>query len=280
MDRQALSDHLDRLLAPAPIDDYCPNGLQVEGRAEVRTLVTGVTASQALIDATIEVRADALLVHHGLFWRGDSGRLTGYRRARVAGLIRADINLFAYHLPLDVHAELGNNTQLGLRLGLERTGSIDRAGLIAVGRVLAETAADRDAEHPVERPVERPVEPSPGRSTDKLTGPTTLAGLAVRVGQVLGRPPLVVGEPDRPIVRIGWCTGGGQRFIEDAWPHVDAFLTGEVSEQTVHVARECGVALICAGHHATERYGVQAVGDHLARSFGLQHRFIDIDNPA
>lgn len=247
MDRQALTDHLDQLLPPAAVDDYCPNGLQLEGRAEVRLLVSGVTASQALIGAAVDAGADALLVHHGLIWRGESGRLTGYRRARLAALIAADINLFAYHLPLDVHPELGNNTQLGLRLGIARTGSLDRAGLLASGR---------------------------------LAAPMCFAAFVERVAQVLGREPLAVGDAQRPVLRIGWCTGGGQRFIEEAWPHVDVFLTGEVSEPTVHVARECGVGLICAGHHATERYGVQAVGDHLARQFGLEHRFIDIDNPA
>jgi len=247
MDRQSLEQYLDQLLAAASIEDYCPNGLQLEGRSDVRTIVSGVTASQALIDAAVAAGADALLVHHGLFWRGDSGRLTGYRRARVAALIRADINLFAYHLPLDVHAELGNNTQLGIRLGVTRSGSLDRAGLIALG-----TFAE----------------------------PTSLGTVVSRVAKTLGREPLVIGEPDQPITRVGWCTGAGQRFIEDAWPHVDLFVTGEISEQTVHVARECRIALIGAGHHATERYGVQALGEHLARECGLTHLFIDIDNPA
>jgi dinuclear metal center YbgI/SA1388 family protein len=247
MDRQALSDYLDRLLPPAAVDDYCPNGLQVEGRAEVGRIITGVTASQALIDAAIAEGADALLVHHGLFWRGDSGRLTGYRRARVAALIGADINLFAYHLPLDVHPELGNNTRFGVQLGLTRSGSLDRAGLIALGHYDA---------------------------------PVPLSTVVDRVEAMLGRAPLVIGRPDRPIRRVGWCTGGGQRFIEEAWPHVDLYVTGEISEQTVHVARECGVALVGAGHHASERYGVQAVGAHLASELGIEHRFIDIDNPA
>lgn len=251
MDRQALSAYLDQLLPAAAVDDYCPNGLQLEGRADIRRLVSGVTASQALIDAAVDAGADALLVHHGLFWKGDSGRLTGYRRARVARLIAADINLFAFHLPLDVHPELGNNTQLGLRLGIVRSGSLDRAGLLAIGDVL------------------QPPE-----------GTMTLAAFAGQVAGALGRQPLVVGDPGQPLRRAAWCTGGGQRHIEDAWPHADVFITGEVSEQTVHVARECGVGLVCAGHHATERYGVQAVGMHLARELGLEHRFIDIDNPA
>ncbi|MBC7779686.1 MAG: Nif3-like dinuclear metal center hexameric protein [Proteobacteria bacterium] len=247
MHRQALADHIHQLLDAGRIDDYCPNGLQVEGRAEVRTIVTGVTASLALIEAAVALRADALLVHHGLFWRGDSGCLTGYRRARVACVLAAEINLYAYHLPLDIHLELGNNTQLGHRLGIARTGSLDAKGLIALG---------------------------------SLAEATALGVLGERVATALGRQPLLIGDPARPIARVGWCTGAGQRFIEDAWPHVDAFITGEVSEQTVHVARECGVALIGAGHHATERYGVQALGAHLAARFGLEHRFVDIDNPA
>jgi len=251
MDRQALSAYLDELLPPAAMDDYCPNGLQVEGRADIRRIVSGVTASLALIDAAVEAGADAVLVHHGLFWKGDSGRLTGYRRARVARLITADINLFAFHLPLDVHPELGNNTQLGLRLGIERTGSLDRAGLLAIGNL----------------------PPAPA-------GAPTLAAFARQVAAVLGREPLVVGDPGLPLRRAAWCTGGGQGYIEDAWPHADVFITGEVSEQTVHVARECGIGLVCAGHHATERYGVQAVGTRLARDLGLEHQFVDIDNPA
>ncbi|MBY0440381.1 MAG: Nif3-like dinuclear metal center hexameric protein [Burkholderiales bacterium] len=251
MDRQALSEYLEKLLPPAAVEDYCPNGLQVEGRTEIRRIVSGVTASQPLIDAAAESGADALLVHHGLFWKGDSGRLTGYRRARVARLIHADINLYAFHLPLDIHPELGNNTQLGLRLGLERTGSLDRAGLLAVGDVPGAAGAG-----------------------------TTLGEFARQVARALGREPLVVGDPAQPLRRAAWCTGGGQRYIEDAWPRADVFITGEVSEQTVHVARECGIGLVCAGHHATERYGVQAVGEHLAREHGLEHRFVDIDNPA
>jgi dinuclear metal center YbgI/SA1388 family protein len=247
MHRQALSEYLDRLLPPAAIDDYCPNGLQIEGRCEVRRVVTGVTASQALIDAAIAAGADALLVHHGVFWRGESGRLTGWRRARVAALLGADINLFAYHLPLDVHPELGNNTRFGMQLGFTRTGSLDRAGLIAIGH--AEPALP-------------------------------LGQVVDRIEAMLGRAPLVIGSLDRPIRRVGWCPGGGQRFIEDAAPHVDLFVTGEISEQTVHVARECAVALVGAGHHASERYGVQAVGNHLASELGLEHLFIDIDNPA
>jgi dinuclear metal center YbgI/SA1388 family protein len=247
MHRQALADHLDQLLSAQTIDDYCPNGLQVEGRAEVARVVCGVTASQALIDAAIAARADAIIVHHGLFWRGDSGRLTGYRRARVAALLGADINLYAYHLPLDVHAALGNNSQLGLRLSIERTGSIDRAGIVACGRFAA---------------------------------PLSLAELAERVEHALGRAPLVIGAGSLPIARAAWCTGAGQRFIEDAVGQADVFITGEVSEQTVHVAREAGIALIGAGHHATERYGVQALAAHLAAEYGLDCPFIDIDNPA
>ena len=246
MQRQALTDYLDALMRPDDFRDYCTNGLQVEGGESVRAIVTGVTASLALIEAAVERGADALLVHHGLFWRSDPGVLTGWRRRRVAALLRADLNLYAYHLPLDAHAELGNNTQLGLRLGLARTGSLDAAGLVAIGT---------------------------------LPAPETAARLAARVADRLGREPLVAGDPDRVVRRAAWCTGAGQSFIEQAVGRADVFLTGEASEQTVHVAREAGVTLIAAGHHATERYGVQALGHHLADRFGLGHAFIDIDNP-
>lgn len=246
MDTQALADYLDALLRPGDFRDYCPNGLQVEGRPQVRSIVTGVTASLELIEAGVARGADALLVHHGLFWRSDPGGLTGWRRRRVATVLGADLNVFAYHLPLDAHPELGNNTQLGLRLGLVRSGSLDDTGLVATG------------EWP---------EPAPARM------------LAARAAAVLGREPLLAGDPERTVRRVAWCTGAGQSFIEQALGRADVFLTGEASEQTVHVAREGGITLLAAGHHATERYGVQALGEHLATRFGLDHQYMEIDNP-
>ena len=245
--RQELLASLDELLQPARFSDYAPNGLQVEGRAEVRRIVSGVTASLALIEAAVAAGADTLLVHHGLFWRGQDGRVTGWMRQRLALLLRHDINLFAYHLPLDAHPELGNNAQLGERLGVQADASFGSQGLGCLGPVDFSGAGE----------------------------------LAQHVGHVLGRMPLVVPGAGRPIRRLGWCTGGAQSYFEDAIAAgADAFLTGEISEPQAHYARETGVSFIACGHHATERYGAPAVAAHVAAQWGLAHEFIDIDNPA
>ena len=247
MERAALDAYLADFLQVPDFRDYCPNGLQVEGRAEVRCIVTGVTASSALIEAAVDEGADALLVHHGYFWRGEDGRITGMRRRRLGALLRHDLNLFAYHLPLDVHPEVGNNAQLALRLGLKPEGRFGEQDIGMQG-VLAQEI--------------------------------DLAGFTRRVEQETARAPLVIGDPGRRVRRVAWCTGGAQGLFEQAIAlGVDAYVSGEISEPTVHAARESGVAYIAAGHHATERYGVQALGEHLARRFGLRHRFIDIDNP-
>lgn len=244
--RDELARYLDQLLDASRIKDYCPNGLQVEGRAEVAALVTGVTGSAALIEAATAAGADALLVHHGYFWRGEDPRLVGARKRRIELLLAAGINLFAYHLPLDLHPELGNNAQLAARLGLVSEGRTGEQDLVSFG---AAPAGD-------------------------------LAAFAAHVEARLGRAPLVVGDPGRTVRRIAWCTGGAQGFFETAVGlAVDVYLTGEISEQHVHLARESGVAFVAAGHHATERFGVQAVGEHLAQAFGLRHRFIDVPNP-
>jgi dinuclear metal center YbgI/SA1388 family protein len=244
--RDELARYLDQLLDASRIKDYCPNGLQVEGRAEVAALVTGVTGSAALIEAATAAGADALLVHHGYFWRGEDPRLVGARKRRIELLLAAGINLFAYHLPLDLHPELGNNAQLAARLGLVSEGRTGEQDLVSFG---AAPAGD-------------------------------LAAFAAHVEARLGRAPLVVGDPGRTVRRIAWCTGGAQGFFETAVGlGVDVYLTGEISEQHVHLARESGVAFVAAGHHATERFGVQAVGEHLAQAFGLRHRFIDVPNP-
>jgi dinuclear metal center YbgI/SA1388 family protein len=246
--RQEVDRYLHELLAPERFKDYGPNGLQVEGKAEVRTIVCGVTASLALIEAAAELGADALLVHHGLFWRGQDGRLTGWLRARVARLIAADINLFAFHLPLDAHPLLGNNAQWGQRLGLRHEASTGDQDLVFVG--------------------------SPAL-------PTSLDELTQRVGQALGREPLVLPGDGRPLRRIAWCSGGAQGHFEDAIAAgADAYLTGEISEPQAHLAKETGVAFLACGHHASERFGIQAVADDVSRRFGLQSRFIDIPNPA
>ena len=246
--RQSLDHHLNALLDVGRFKDYGPNGLQVEGRAEISHLVCGVTASLALIDEAIKARADAVLVHHGLFWRGHDGRVTGWMKQRLALLLAHDINLFAYHLPLDAHAELGNNAQLGRELGLVADG---RFGEQALGFVGTQAAAQ------------------------------DLASLGALIEQRLGRAVTMVPGDGRPLRRIAWCTGGAQGYFEDAIAAgADVFITGEISEPQAHYAAELGVAFIAAGHHATERYGVQAVAAHLATEFGLTHQFIDIANPA
>lgn len=231
-------------LDAASFDDYCPNGLQVEGRVEVGGIVSGVTASQALIEAAIDAGADLLLVHHGYFWRGEPAPLVGMKGRRVASLMRAGISLLAYHLPLDAHPELGNNGQLGARLGFSGAGPLDQ---LVWGVELAQ--------------------------------PIGVEELVTRVDAALGRSPLAVG-PSRPLRRIAWCTGAAQGMIEQAAAAgCDAFISGEISEQTVHQAHELGILYLAAGHHATERYGVQALGTELAGRFGVTHRFIDIANP-
>jgi len=247
MQREELNRYLDGLLEVSRFRDYCPNGLQVEGRNEIRRIVTGVTASLELIQAALAAGADAVLVHHGYFWKGDDPCLTGTRRARAALLLAQELNLFAYHLPLDAHAELGNNAQLGKRLGL-----------IATGRF-----ADQEIGF-----------------CGNPEAPMRLAAFAAQVGQRLGREPLMIGDPAREIRHIAWCSGAAQGFFEEAIKlRPDAYISGEISEQQVHLARESGVAFLAAGHHATEKYGIQALGEHLAARFGLAHSFIDIPNP-
>ena len=256
-DRPTLLATLDALLQPGCFKDYCPNGLQVEGQWEVRKIVSGVTASRALIEAAIAAGADTLLVHHGLFWRGYDGCVTGWMRQRLAPLLAHNINLLAYHLPLDAHATLGNNAQLGLRLGLQESGRFGGQQLGWVGTPLHETACVVDG------------------------GFSSAQALADHVQSVVGHSVVVVGEPQRPLRRIGWCTGGAQGYFEAAIAAgVDAFITGEISEPQAHYARECGVAYLACGHHASERYGAPAVAAHVAQQLQLEHVFIDIDNPA
>jgi len=247
MQREELDRYLDGLLEVSRFRDYCPNGLQVEGRREIRRVVSGVTASLALIQAALSEGADAILVHHGYFWKNDDPRLTGTRRARIALLLEHELNLFAYHLPLDAHAGLGNNAQLGIRLGLVETGRFADQEIGFCGSV---------------------------------NTPIRLDAFALHVRDRLGREPLVIGDPAKELRNIAWCTGGAQGFFEEAIKlGPDAYISGEISEQQVHLARESGVAFVAAGHHATEKYGVQALGEHLAAHFGLEHRFIDISNP-
>ena len=246
MKREELVGYLDALLQPAKFRDYCPNGLQVEGRPDIRRLVAGVTASQALVDAAIAEEADAILVHHGYFWKGEDGRVTGIRRRRLGALLAHDINLIAYHLPLDAHPELGNNAQLASRLEWSPIGCFGEQDIAWHGSLPE----------------------------------TSLPDLAQRLAGSLARQPLVIPGDGRLLRRIAWCTGGAQGYFEQAIAlGVDAFVSGEISEQTVHLARESGVAYLAIGHHASERYGVEAVAAHLAGQFGLDCRFLDLDNP-
>jgi dinuclear metal center YbgI/SA1388 family protein len=245
-DRDQVETCLQALLQPQVFKDYGPNGLQVEGAPRVHRIASGVTASLAFIDAAIDAGADTLLVHHGLFWRGQDGRLTGWLAARVRRLMAAHVNLFAYHLPLDAHAELGNNAQLGRRLGLVADA---RFGEQALGFI--------------------------GPAVSDLDALVDMACLQ------LGREPLLVRGDGRPLRRVAWCTGGAQGYFEEAIAAgADAFLTGEISEPQAHLARETGVAFMACGHHATERYGAPAVAAHVAAQFGLEHQFIDVENPA
>jgi len=249
--RQQLADAFDRLLQPERFKDYGPNGLQVEGRPEVRRIVSGVTASRALIEAAVADGADAVFVHHGLFWRGQDGRVTGWMKQRLALLLQHDINLFAYHLPLDAHPELGNNARLGAVLGLQAQARFGEQDLGFLG-------ARQD-----------------GAPFDD---PQALAG---HVQKVLGRDVTLVEGGGGAVSRIAWCTGGAQGYFEAAIAAgAQAFITGEISEPQAHYARECGVSFLACGHHATERYGAPAVAAHVAAALGLEHRFIDIDNPA
>ena len=247
MKREELVRYLDELLASARFKDYCPNGLQVEGAADVRRIVAGVTANQALIDAAIEEGADTVLVHHGWFWRGEDSRVIGFRKARLQALLRHDINLVAYHLPLDGQPELGNNARLAALFDWRIEGRYGEQEIGFFGEAMR---------------------------------PQSLSALSDEVSAALHRPPLVVGDGNRQIERVAWCSGGGQSYFEQAtFLGVDAFLSGEISEHSVHLARETGVAYIAAGHHATERLGIRALAEHLTEKLELECRFVDIDNP-
>lgn len=248
--RAELNAYLNELLLPDFIADGCPNGLQIEGKAKIKKVVTGVTASQALIDQAIAKQADAIFVHHGYFWKGEDPCLTGMKRKRIASLLQHDISLFAYHLPLDVHPLLGNNIQLAKLLGIESIENLEQGKLSIALKGEFKQAL------------------SPQALADKLH-------------HVLARAPLHESAEKSLIKTVAWCTGGGQKYIElAANEHIDAFITGEVSEQTIHTAREMNIHFYAAGHHATERYGAKAVGEHLSSKFDIEVEFVDIANPA
>ena len=247
--RDELLKYINELLQCERFRDYAPNGLQVEGGDEIRCLASAVTASQAAVEAAVAMGAHALLVHHGYFWRGEDPAVTGMKRRRLAALLASDINLLAYHLPLDAHELYGNNVQLARILGLQIQGSFG---------------------------------PEPGLALyGDLAAPMSGVEFARHIARCLGREPLhVATTAAAPIRRIGWCTGAAQHYIEAAAVlGLDAYVSGEASEQTFHVVQETGVQFFGAGHHATERYGVVALGEHLAGKFGLEHRFIEIANP-
>lgn len=230
--------------------DYCPNGLQVEGAQRVKKIVSGVTASQSLLDEAVAMQADLILVHHGYFWKGENERVTGIKKRRLSTLLMNDISLLAFHLPLDAHAELGNNAQLAKQMNWNVLSGLGGELGHAIGMV-GEVKQAQSAEQ-----------------------------LSAEMERVLGRPVQHIQGISRPIKKIAWCTGAAQSYIEKALElGVDAYISGEISEQTVHIAREAGIDYFAAGHHATERYGVQALGEHLAKRFDVEHCYVEIDNP-
>ncbi|MDP9500757.1 Nif3-like dinuclear metal center hexameric protein [Bisgaard Taxon 45] len=251
MNALELEHILNNKLNTHAISDYAPNGLQVEGKKDIQKIITGVTASQALIEYAVSQHADAILVHHGYFWKSENPCIRGMKGKRIKTLLVNDINLYGYHLPLDVHPELGNNARLAALLEIENL-----------------------------QPLEQTAVSIPVYGT--LATPLTSEAFALRIEQVLKRKPLVCSDNAPHLIRtVGICTGGGQGYIDLAANQgIDAFITGEVSEQTIHSAREQGIHFFAAGHHATERYGIQALGEWLSQQYDLEVEFKDIDNPA
>ncbi|VAW68191.1 GTP cyclohydrolase 1 type 2 homolog YbgI [hydrothermal vent metagenome] len=249
--RNVIVDYCNDLLRITEFTDYCPNGLQVEGVNEINQIICGVSACQSLIDVAIEKQADALLVHHGYFWKNEDAVITGIKRKRIQRLLEHGINLLAYHLPLDAHAELGNNRTLAEKLNINvldyvKTGSAK--GLLWNGELPTEMTA---------------------------------TNFAAQITKQLNRQPLHLGDAsNKTIKKVAWCTGGAQHYIEEAAAMgADAYISGEVSEQTFHLAKELDIHYFAAGHHATESYGVQALATHLAAEFSLKAEFVDILNP-
>ncbi len=248
--RQALADYLYTLLAVSEFNDYAPNGLQVEGRETIHRICTAVTASEEAILQAAALQADALLVHHGYFWRGEQPTITGMKGRRITELLRHQINLLAYHLPLDCHPELGNNAQLAKRLPVKDVVMHSAGG---VNRLLW---------------------------SGTLNKPLSAHELGRQLDQALGREPLIIACDDEPIQRIAWCSGGAPDYIEEAYRlGAKAYFSGEVAERTYYQAKELGIHYFACGHHATERYGIQALGEHLAETFHIEHQFLDSGNP-
>jgi len=241
-------DYANQLLDISSFNDYCPNGLQVEGVSDVQKIITGVTASQALLQQAVNQQANMVLVHHGFFWRGEAAAIVGLKKQKIALLVENDISLVTYHLPLDAHAKLGNNAQLAKQLGISiegRFGAVSSVGMH--GSLLTKRNGQALADH---------------------------------IAHTLGRVPLWFGDADKSISSVAWCTGAAQNYFDEIIPlGVDAYITGEVSEQNYHMALETGINFYAAGHHATERYGVQALGEHLAEAFMVEHQYIELPNP-
>jgi dinuclear metal center YbgI/SA1388 family protein len=249
--RHTLAQYLQDILGSNQIKDYCPNGLQIEGKSTISTIVTGVTASQALLQKALEVQADAIIVHHGYFFKNEQAVLTGMKKKRIETLIKNDMNLFAYHLPLDVHPTLGNNHEMAQKLELQSVVSLDTGTNPPLGLI---------GNLPVEQNVDKLV--------DKLM-------------HILDRKPLLIEGGERTVRQVALCTGAGQDFIEHAYTAgADVYISGEISERTTHFAREAPIHYLASGHHATETFGVYALGQHLAQQFQIQHQFFDINNPA
>lgn len=248
--RHDLERYCTEFLNVDDFKDYAPNGLQVEGKKDIKRIVTGVTACNELIEKAISLKADALLVHHGYFWKGESQVITGMKAQRIKNLLTNDINLFGYHLPLDYHKNLGNNVKLAEMLEIDISGEVftDSQPNLALAGSLKE--------------------------------PQSLEEFSNFVENKLARKPLFIQGSDKPVKQVVWCTGAAQDFIEDAAKTgADTYISGEVSERTTHIARELGIHYFACGHHATERYGIQALGEHLASEFGLEHKFVDVENP-
>jgi dinuclear metal center YbgI/SA1388 family protein len=247
MQLKRLCEFCDEFLKVDEFKDYCPNGLQVEANPEVHRIVCGVTASQALIEAAIEQSADTLIVHHGYFWKGEAQPLTGFKGRRIRSLMQNNINLLAFHLPLDAHPQVGNNVQLAKVMGWNMAGSFGEQGIVLEG---------------------------------SLAEPRTLADLSQDIESRLDTRVISISGGNHDVRKLAWCTGAAQGFIEAAAERgVDVFISGEISEPTFHTARELGIHYIGAGHHATERYGVQALAAVIADRFGVEQQYIDIPNP-
>ena len=247
--RTALENYLNEFLKKRYLNDYCPNGLQVEGKLKINNIITGVSANLALLKEAIKEKADAIIVHHGYFWKGEAYEITGIKYRRIATLIKHNINLFAYHLPLDIHPQLGNNVMLAKNLECKIIGEFDTNTQPSYG-ILCQSS------------------------------PISLTALKQNIERKLRRKSLAVGPNKKVIQKVAICTGGAQDFIEAAFcAGADVYISGEISERTTHIAHELGISYIAAGHHATERYGIKALGEHLDSKFKLTHRFIDVDNP-